>query len=249
MTSIGPALALPAALALLMPLAACGGETASDSAPSDNSAPAEASARPQSEGIADDMTRPDAAAGRMAAEELTPEELIAALREEVPPMQPAPVGLDMRSDFIGLDGEVIGEALMTDGPNGLLFRLDIEGLTEGFHGSHLHRIGDCSDPDDGFQASGGHVNPGGVEHGLMNPNGYAPADLANLYVHITGHARAEKFAPGLEMETALDDDGFAIIVHENQDDLRSQPIGGAGARVACAAFTMDTDGSAGDQDN
>ncbi len=34
----------------------------------------------------------------------------------------------------------------------------------------------------------------------------------------------------------LDDDGFAVVVHAEPDDHHSQPIGGAGARIACAAI-------------
>ena len=53
-------------------------------------------------------------------------------------------------------------------------------------------------------------------------------------------ARAEIFSSLVSYEptpgkSALKDaDGAAVVVHASPDDYSSQPIGGAGARVACA---------------
>jgi Cu-Zn family superoxide dismutase len=50
---------------------------------------------------------------------------------------------------------------------------------------------------------------------------------------------AELYSPRVSLKGAggrpslLDADGSAIVVHANPDDHNSQPIGGAGARVAC----------------
>ena len=153
-----------------------------------------------------------------------------------PTLKAPPAGVSAESAIVGRDGGVIGRAMMTDGPNGMLLRVDIEGLSEGFHGLHLHQIGDCSDNAAGFKASGGHINPEGKAHGLLNPDGPDMADLPNIYAGPSGHARAEFFSPGLTAAMALDGDGFAVVVHQNQDDHQTQPIGGAGPRVACAPF-------------
>ncbi|MEE4210594.1 MAG: superoxide dismutase family protein [Parvularcula sp.] len=141
------------------------------------------------------------------------------------------------ADFIGTDGEVIGTVSASPGPFGMILRLEAEGIAEGWHAAHLHKVGDCSDPEAGFKASGSHINISDREHGLLNSAGYhTGADFPNLYASREG-IRGELFAGGLMLDQANDEDGFALILHENEDDHRTQPIGGAGGRIACAAFS------------
>ncbi len=149
----------------------------------------------------------------------------------------APIsGLSASEAMVGLTSDPIGQVMLTDGPNGFLIRVDIRGLTEGFHGIHLHSVGDCSDHENGFKASGGHVNPGGQAHGLMNMDGFELGDLPNIYAHHGGHARAEFFVKGAQIDDVRNEDGFAVVVHANEDDHQTQPIGNSGPRVGCAAF-------------
>lgn len=151
--------------------------------------------------------------------------------------------------FISPDGKDLGYVVFTEAPGGnVLMRVDLQNLPQGWHGIHLHQKGDCSDGSAGFKASGGHVDPDNKDHGLLNPNGSERADIPNIYAGSDGRATAEIFRTGLslfpsEENTALngpypllDNDGFAVIIHENRDDHRTQPIGGAGARIACAVI-------------
>ena len=155
---------------------------------------------------------------------------------------------DAAGAFIGRDGKQIGYAVFTNAPNaGVLIRVDLEGLPQGWHGVHLHNVGDCSDYADGFLAAGGHVDPEGRAHGLLNPNGPERADLVNIYAGADGRATAEIYTNAVALYASeeaaaeagpyplMDDDGFAIIVHAQADDHDHQPIGGSGERVACAA--------------
>ncbi|WP_428409148.1 superoxide dismutase family protein [Hyphococcus sp.] len=148
---------------------------------------------------------------------------------------------DASADLLNAQGEKTGEVALQDAPEGILMRVSISGLSEGWHGMHLHQVGDCSDGADGFKASGGHINPEENEHGLLNPSGYEAADLPNIYAGASGVAAAELFNTKLSLSDGgplLDADGFAVVVHENADDHMTQPIGGAGGRVACAAFSL-----------
>lgn len=156
---------------------------------------------------------------------------------------------DAAGGFVSSNNEPAGYVVMADSPGGgLIMRVDLRGLSQGWHGIHLHQIADCSDYAEGFKASGGHVDPQNRAHGLLNPDGPESADLPNVYAGADGRATAEIFnssvalspseaaAAGIGPYPLLDADGFAIIVHQNADDHVTQPIGGAGARVACAAI-------------
>lgn len=132
--------------------------------------------------------------------------------------------------LIGVEGATIGDFTFTQGMDGLLLYVEIEGLTPGGHGIHLHSVGACS-PD--FKASAGHINTGDNEHGLLNPNGVEDGDLPNIYAASDGTARAEIFTTLVALDDLLDDDGSAIVIHAQPDDHLTQPIGGAGDRVGC----------------
>lgn len=136
------------------------------------------------------------------------------------------------------EGAVIGKVTFQQAPAGVLVSVDVTGLPPGGHGIHLHAVGSCS-PD--FKASGGHINPEGVEHGLLNPGGGDNGDLPNLYAAADGSARAEFFTTrvslkGADLPALLDGDGSAVIIHDKPDDHMTQPIGGAGGRIACGVI-------------
>lgn len=151
--------------------------------------------------------------------------------------------------FIDRNGDDSGHVILIDAPNGgILMRIDIAGLSPGWHGMHLHQTGDCSDFAEGFMASGGHINPDNMEHGLLNPNGPDRGDLPNIYAGADERATAEIFTHHVSLfpsegaaaagaHPVIDEDGFAVVVHLNPDDHLTQPIGGAGPRVACAAVS------------
>ena len=134
-------------------------------------------------------------------------------------------------------GDVIGEAVISDGTHGMVIRLIAKGLPTGYHGAHLHTVGDCSDFEAGFKAAGGHINLTQEEHGFLNPAGYhVGANFPNIYVPAGQPLQTELFAVDLTLAQVRDQDGFTFIMHENEDDHVTQPIGGAGGRIACAAF-------------
>ena len=105
-------------------------------------------------------------------------------------------------------------------------------LTPGWHGLHLHAVGDCSDTG-AFQKSGGHHGKTDGGHGLLNRTGPEAGDLPNIWATRDGSAGYEAYSTLYELAPSLDEDGLALILHASPDDHQSQPIGGAGARVAC----------------
>jgi Cu-Zn family superoxide dismutase len=139
-------------------------------------------------------------------------------------------------------GQTVGRAILTQGATGLLIRVQVDGLTPGWHGMHIHDTARCDAP---FTSAGGHINHGADQapHGLLNAGGPDDGDLPNLFADARGHAEAEVFTsrgriasdgPG---QWLWDDDGSALVIHAAIDDHVSQPIGGAGARVVCGEIT------------
>lgn len=132
-------------------------------------------------------------------------------------------------------GKTLGEATFASAPGGVLIRVEAAGLTAGWHGAHLHAKGDCSKSD--FTSAGGHVHGEGTAvHGLLNPQRNETGDLPNVYVARDGALGAELFTKDVTLAGLRDADGSALVIHAGADDHKTQPIGGAGARVACAAI-------------
>ena len=164
--------------------------------------------------------------------------------DAAPATERATVGDTGTAELRDNAGEVIGTVALTQAPTGLLLRVEAEGLTPGWHGIHIHAVGDCG--DSAFQNAGGHINHAEpVPHGLLNPEGPDDGDLTNIHADDQGRVRAELFTPRARIaETGpgqwlWDEDGSAVVIHAAPDDHRSQPIGGAGDRVACAVVTRD----------
>ncbi|OYD53216.1 superoxide dismutase [Thauera propionica] len=149
------------------------------------------------------------------------------------------------ASIIDRQGQTVGTATLVEGPQGVMIHLTAKGLPPGPKAIHIHSVGTCEDPDKGFVASKGHLNPDGRKHGLMNPEGPDAGDLPNLFVHADGSVEAELYTPLASLDgrggraKILDEDGAALVIHENRDDHATQPIGGAGARVFCGVIKGD----------
>ena len=113
----------------------------------------------------------------------------------------------------------------------LTFVADIDGLAPGTeHGFHIHEKGDLSDPD--LKSAGGHFNPTKEKHGGPDSEHHHAGDLGNLKADDKGHAHLE----GTLMHGSLSGDdsivGRSVIIHAKADDLKSDPAGNSGARIA-----------------
>jgi len=108
---------------------------------------------------------------------------------------------------------------------------NVTGLTPGKHGFHVHEFGDCSADD--ASSAGGHFNPTSTSHGGANASVRHAGDMGNLEADKDGNATLDYVDPVMKLTGEQSILGHAVIVHEKEDDLKSQPTGNAGGRVAC----------------
>ena len=111
---------------------------------------------------------------------------------------------------------------------------DITGLTPGKHGFHIHEFGDCSDPK--AASAGGHFNPSHKQHGAPDASDRHAGDLGNIEADASGKAHLELTDSVMKLSGSDSIIGHAVIVHEKADDLKTQPTGDAGGRVACGVI-------------
>lgn len=120
----------------------------------------------------------------------------------------------------------------------VLVKAEIDGLSPGLHGFHVHEKGDCSAPD--ATTAGGHFNPEGKAHGAPGQTAHHAGDLGNLLANASGHASFKLAVPEQEFTLVQNAPnsivGRALIVHAAPDDLQGQPAGNSGKRIACGVI-------------
>lgn len=137
--------------------------------------------------------------------------------------------------LIGADAQPAGSARLYSEEGVLVLEVAATGLSPGSHGLHLHTTGRCDPPE--FTSAGGHWNPTERQHGAAAPAGPHAGDLPDLVAGANGRAslrvplndQAQSAGPS----ALLDADGAAVMIHAGPDDMRSDPSGNSGARVAC----------------
>lgn len=102
------------------------------------------------------------------------------------------------------------------------------------HGFHVHEWGDCSYPD--AERAGGHFNPDDAAHGPPWEQERHIGDLGNIEVDARGVGRYHRLDPYLSFSGENSIIGRAVVIHQNPDDLRTQPTGEAGPRIGCGVI-------------
>ncbi len=154
------------------------------------------------------------------------------------PAKPAPAK-PVTVKLADAKGKSIGTATLSADPKGVKITLDVKGLEAGDHAIHVHETAKCDAPD--FKSAGGHFNPEHKKHGMDNAEGPHAGDMPNFTVDAKGKVKATVVATGVTLgddaHSVFTGGGTALVVHAKADDMKTDPAGNAGDRIACGTIT------------
>jgi Cu-Zn family superoxide dismutase len=137
-------------------------------------------------------------------------------------------------------GQNVGKAIISsEKSGGVKIKLDLHNLPPGKHAVHFHQNAKCEAPD--FKSAGGHFNPDNKKHGIDNPEGHHAGDMPNFTVTANGKAKTtiknKDVNLGADNHSLFSGGGTALMIHAKADDLKTDPAGNAGDRIACGVIT------------
>jgi Cu-Zn family superoxide dismutase len=142
--------------------------------------------------------------------------------------------------MVNVNREPVGTVVFEQREGYVYVAANVEQLTPGFHGFHVHRVGLCEDTDKGpFRKTSGHWNP------TDEPHGRHAGDFPNLLAMEDGTATLAFTTDRFTVAELFDEDGSSLSIYDREDNMANIPLryggpdegtleaGDAGERVAC----------------
>ncbi|WP_257282354.1 MULTISPECIES: superoxide dismutase [Cu-Zn] SodC [unclassified Endozoicomonas] len=152
---------------------------------------------------------------------------------------PAIADINIPMNLVSAQGveKTIGTVTASETEYGVVLTPDLNSLTPGLHGFHVHQNPSCDAKQKNGKwvaglAAGGHYDPHGTKkHAASWGDGHL-GDLPALYVDHHGYANQAVLAPRLKL---ADLKGRSLMIHAGGDNHSDHPkkLGGGGARMAC----------------
>jgi len=151
-----------------------------------------------------------------------------------------PIAAKTMVELKDAQGKSVGTAILWQQEDHMIgIEVHLHDLPPGEHGIHFHQNPRCDAPD--FKSAGPHFNPDGKKHGLENPEGHHAGDMKNLTVDADGKAGSRWTVNDLTLgdgaHSLFSNGGTAIVIHAKADDMKTDPSGNSGDRIACGVIT------------